>query len=179
MIEIKRCNYFTGDVTDVASGVCQIVKFLEVDGRNYLLITPPRSNTQSKQRQSTNLKYSLSNQFTYENFDDFCKVLNNKSNLFRVNLLVFDFWHLSHQMVNNYKKEIDKLNLDHIIVTKEYYYKTSDDVNDFQIRTEYKDLHKSDTWITDNINKSTVTLDSLKTSYIRDKKIDNLFNDEE
>lgn len=175
MIEIKRCNYFTGDMTHVASGVYEIVKFLEVDGRNYLLITPPRANTQSKQSQSTGLKYSLSNQFTYENFEDFCEILNNKSNLFRVDLLVFDFWHLSHQHVNNYKKEIDKLNLDHIIVTKEYYYKTSDDVNDFQIRTEYKDHHKSDTWITDNINKSTTTLDSLKTSYIRDKKIEHLF----
>jgi hypothetical protein len=55
-------------MTHVASGVYEIVKFLEVDGRNYLLITPPRANTQSKQGQSTNLKYSLSNQFTYENF---------------------------------------------------------------------------------------------------------------
>ena len=82
MIEIKRCNYFTGDMTHVASGVYEIVKFLEVDGRNYLLITPPRANTQSKQSQSTGLKYSLSNQFTYENFEDFCEILNNKSNLF-------------------------------------------------------------------------------------------------
>ena len=42
MIELKRCNYFTGDITCVSSAVSSIVKFLELDGRNSILFTPPK-----------------------------------------------------------------------------------------------------------------------------------------
>ena len=42
MIELKRCNYFTGDITCVSSAVSSIVKFLELDGRNPILFTPPK-----------------------------------------------------------------------------------------------------------------------------------------
>jgi len=179
MIQLKRCNYITGDPNELGFAVSDIVKFLETDGRNALLFTPPRATTEDKKGVSTSIKYIFSNQFTFDNFNQFSEIIANRSNLFRVDLLVFDFYHLSPWQISDYKKLIDELNIDHIIIAKEYHYKTSDDVNDFRVRREYKDLNKSETHITDNINKWTSTLKSLSVSYIRDKKIDNIFGSDE
>ena len=77
-----------------------------------------------------------------------------------------------------YISEIEKFNIDSIIVAKEFHYKTTDDVNDFHIRKEYKEFHKVDTWITDKINGVTSTIESLKTAYIRDKKLEHLFGND-
>jgi hypothetical protein len=79
---------------------------------------------------------------------------------------------------SNYLNEIVNLSQNFIIVAKEFQYKTTDDVNDFLLQTEYKELHKTDNWITDRINKNTATIDSLKKAYIRDKKLEHLFGDE-
>ena len=175
MIQLKRCNYITGDVNDLGFVVSDIVRFLETDGKTPLLITPPRTSTEDKKGISTSIKYFFDNQFTFDNLEQFKIILEDKSNLFRVDLLIFDFYHLKSSIIYEYKKIIDKLNIDHIIIAKEYHYKTSDDINDFHVRKEYKDLHKSEVHITDNINKWTSTLKSMSVSYIRDKKIDNLF----
>jgi hypothetical protein len=78
---------------------------------------------------------------------------------------------------SSYYDVIKDLPQNFIIVSKEFQYKSSDDVNDFLLQTEYKDLHKSDTWLTDRINGTTATIDSLKKAYIRDKKIEHLFGD--
>lgn len=178
MISIKRCNYITGDISDVGSGVSQIVKFLELSGRNYLLMTNGKPKNSSK---TTSLYSYLNNQYIFDNIHDFTNIINDKSKLFRVDLLIFDFWNLSRSLILDYKKEIDKLEIDHIIVTKEYHYKSTDDVTDYHLRREYKgdwssptDV-KSQIVVTDNINKWSSNLDDLIKSYIRDKKIDNLF----
>lgn len=175
MIEVKKCNYITGDPSDVGFAVAHIVDFLETDGRNALLFTPPRSNTSNKSGVSTSMKYLMGNQFNFSNYDEFLDIINDKSNLFRVDLLVFDFYHLGVWQISDYKKLIDDTGLDHIIIAREYHYKTTDDVNDFHVRREYKDLDKSEIYITDKINNWTSTIKSLSTSYVRDKKIDGLF----
>jgi hypothetical protein len=73
---------------------------------------------------------------------------------------------------------LKKIDLPIIITSKEYTYIDSDDVNDFQIRTEYKEMFKSDIWISDKINNTTTTIESLKKSYIRDKKIEGLLGED-
>lgn len=181
MISIKKCNYITGDLSDIGSGVSQIVKFLELSGRNYLLLSTGKPTTKIK---TTSLYTYLSNQYTFSNIQDFKEILNNKSKLFRVDLLVFDFWNLSRTQIIEYKEEIDKLGIEHIIVAKEYHYKSTDDVNDYHIRRELKSdwllsEFKSYIIVTDNINKWTSNLEDLIKSYIRDKKIDNLFGNED
>jgi len=181
MITIKRCNYITGDLSDIGSGVSQIVKFLELSGRNYLLISNGKPKTSIK---TTSLYSYLQNQYTYNDLDEFKDIINDKSKLFRVDLLVFDFWNLSRVSIMEYKKVIDNLNIDHIIVAKEYHYKSTDDVTDFHLKREIKsdwnvlsNDFKSHIVITDNINKWSSNLEDLMKSYIRDKKIDNLFGD--
>jgi len=180
MIIIKRCNYITGDISDIGSGVSQIVKFLELSGRNYLLISNGKPKTSIK---TTSLYTYLHNQYTYNDITEFKDILNDSSNLFRVDLLVFDFWNLSRTSILEYKREIDNLQIDYIIVAKEYHYKSTDDVTDYHIRRELKSDwinssptdFKSEIIVTDNINKWSSNLYDLIKSYIRDKKIDNLF----
>jgi hypothetical protein len=181
MIELKRCNYFTGDIACVSSTVSSIVKFLEVDGRNPILFTPPKP-TGSKSKNITNLIYYITPQITWNDFEDFKSKIEDPANRFRVNLMVFDFWTISRAEISRYKELIDMLNIDYIIVAKEYGYRDSDDVADFHVKTEYKEFtnsligHRSEIWLTNKIDGWSATLDSLKTGYIRDKKIDDIFN---
>lgn len=174
MINLKKYNYFTGDINCVARGVSDIVNFFELAGHNYLVLTPPRVDTVNKTVELC-LYHYLSNKLEFNNFDDFREKISEKSNLFRVDLLVFDFWSLNRTELFLYISEIQKLNVDFIIVAKEYHYKTGDDVNDFLIRTEYKDLNRSDIWLHDKITGIQSTIDSLRLAYIRDKKIEHLF----
>lgn len=176
MIEIKKCNYFTGD-NSVAGGIKDIVNFLELAGRNYLLLTPPRNNDIDKSQQTNTIKYYLDNQFNFNSFEEFVNILENPGNLFRIDLLILDFWHLSSNQITVWKKEIDKLGLDHIIIAKEYHYKSTDDVTDYHLRREYKTIGKNELFVTDNIHKWTATLESLIKSYRRDKKIDDIFGE--
>ena len=43
MIHLRKWNYFTGEVGDVSRGVSQIVKFFDLSGYNYLLVTGDKS----------------------------------------------------------------------------------------------------------------------------------------
>ena len=177
MVDLKKYNYFTGDISEVGSGVGQIVNFFDLAGRNYVLFTPHKPSSSSKYHDIC-LYHYLNNKIEFSNFDDFFQKINDKSNLFRVDLIVFDFWSISKNNMWQFISEIDKLKIDAVIVAKEFHYKTGDDVNEFHIRKEYKDLHKVDTWITDKINNSTATIESLKLAYIRDKKLQHLFDNE-
>lgn len=173
MIELKRCNYFTGDVRAVSTAVHSIVKFLEVDGRNAMLFTPPKPVSGSKQT-ITDMIYTISPKTIWNGAEDFRTKLEDKSNLFRITLLVFDFWSLGRTVIAEYKELIDTIGIDYIIVAKEYIYKSDDDINDFHVRQEYKEK-RSDIWITNKIGGWSANLDSLKTAYIRDRKIDDIF----
>ena len=112
----------------------------------------------------------------FDNLTHFEELLSNKGNLFRVDLLVFDFWHLNVSSIIEYKSYIDKLNIDYIILAKEFHYKSSDDVNDFHIKVESKESYVTEYSITDKISGWSSSLSGLTKSYIRDKKIDQLFN---
>jgi hypothetical protein len=177
MVDLKKYNYFTGELSSVAFGVSDVVKFLDLAGYNYVLFTPPKPSDSHKFNDLC-LYHYLNNKIEFDNFEDFCEKISDKSNLFRVDLLVIDMWSIKKENMWKYINEIKKSVLNIIIVAKEFHYKTTDDVNDFLIRTEYKDLHKHDTWIIDKINGSSATIDSLKKSYIRDKKLEHLFGDD-
>lgn len=174
MIDLKKYNYFTGDnIGHVSRGVSIISDFLELAGSNYVLFTPDFKST---------LYHHFDNKIIFSNLFDFIDKISNKSNLFRLDFIVFDFWHLNKDTFWLYKNEIDDLNINAIIVSREYGYSDSEDVNDFSLRYEYKKNpnsldDKSDIWLSDNINKTSTTLEYLKISYIRDKKLEYLFGD--
>ena len=101
-------------------------------------------------------------------------------------LFVIDLYQYKSYQVTNFLKVIEKLDYKFIIIAKEYHYKSTDDVNDFHVEIKYN-LDKNITsyatrnskFIKDNINGWTTELDKLKSAYIRDKKIDSLFDDDE
>ena len=171
MIQVKRCNYITGNPSDVSFAVNKIVNFLEMEGRNPVLFCKPKRSSSG-----STIKYLMDPKIEFHNLNHFEELLSNKGKLFRVDLLVFDFWHLSVSSIIEYKSFIDKLNIDYIILAKEYHYKSSDDVNDFHIKIESKELHINEYLITDKISGWSSNLSGLTKSYIRDKKIDQLFN---
>lgn len=177
MVDLKKYNFFTGDKSALASGVSDVVKFLDLAGYNYVLITPPRPSSSNKIHDLC-LYHHLNNKIEFESIDDFRDKISNKSNLFRVDLIVFDFWSIKKMDCASYLKLIENLPYKFIIVAKEFHYKTGDDVNDFHIRMEYKEQFKTDIWLTDKINNTCATINSLKTAYIRDKKIEHLFGND-
>ena len=69
------------------------------------------------------------------------------------------------------------INIDYIIVAKEYHYKMSSDVCDYHVKREIKKNNReNDYCITDKISGWTSDLTELSKSWIRDKKIDQIFN---
>ena len=76
MIEIKRRNYVTGGEF-TPHILADVVRFLELDGRNPLLICSDHSSIGS----------FLKNNFIFNSFDSFKEIISNKSNLFRYSLV--------------------------------------------------------------------------------------------
>ena len=149
MIDLKRCNYFTGDLSQVGYAVSDIVKILELEDRNCLLITKPKPVDSSAKNEITSLIHHMNPQFIFKSFDE-------------------------------YKELIDKLDIDYIIVAKEYTYKTSDDVTDYHISAESdynSSRYKNERIIKDHIHGWSATIESLKEAYIRDKKLDDILGD--
>lgn len=172
MIQIKRCNYITGNPSDVSYAVKKIIDFLDMEGRNPVLFCKPRNSNSD----ATTLKYLMGPKIEFNNIEDFKEILADKGNLFRVDLLLFDFWHLNVSSIIEYKQIIEKLNIDYIILAKEYHYKSSEDVNDYHVKIESKENYNNKYSITDKISGWTSSLENLSKSYIRNKKIDDIFN---
>lgn len=180
MIDLKRCNYFTGDLSQVGYAVSDIVKILELEDRNCLLITKPKPVDSSAKNEITSLIHHMNPQFIFKSFDEFVKLIEDKSNFFRIDLIVFDFWSINKALIPKYKELIDKLDIDYIIVAKEYTYKTGDDVTDYHISAESdynSSRYKNERIIKDHINGWSATIESLKEAYIRDKKLDDILGD--
>ncbi len=171
MIQIKKYNYITGDTTAVSFGVSKIIDFLELDGRNILLICKQRGNSNS-----TGLNYLYHNKKEFTDFQSYKDIFTD-GNLFRVDTLVLDLWNLNVSSIIDYLDVVKNLNVDFIILAKEYHYRSFDDVSDYHITQESGlKLHSNEFIITDKISGWTSNLSDLKKSYIRDKKIEEIFN---
>ena len=178
MITLKKYNYFTGSPNDVSNSVSKITKFLELDGWNSILFC----------RENSTIKHQMPNNFIFKNLEHFRELVSDPGNLFRCNLIVLDLWGFNLMEIDKFKSICDDLNIKLIILAKEFNYKTSDDVGDYHVITKYNNSItptslsfpiKSETIITERISNWTSTLDDLKKSYIRDKKIDILFEDDD
>lgn len=170
MIDLKKCNYITGDPQCVSYGVSKILKFFELEGKTILLLTPSRQTT------STSLKYLFNNKAEYSDYDSFKSILEDKGRLFRVDLIVADLWQLRN--VGEYTNLLYKLGIDHIVMARQYHYKDTDSVNDYHITRESSGVSDKYT-INDYISKWSADIDSLIKSYIRDKRIDGIIGDQD
>lgn len=172
MIDLKRCNYITGQTNAVSFGVSKIIDFFENSGRTPIFL-------HKKDSTFKNLVHCSKIEFSNKNELDV--ILSNKSNFFRVDILVIDLWFLSNvSQVISYKKELDLINIDYVILSSKYHYIEGDpDVNIYKIEAEYSDEHsrRFDTkyLISDIVSNSKTTMDDLVLAFKRDKKLDDLF----
>lgn len=179
MIELKKCNYITSsDKHAVSFGLSRIIDFFETAGWNPILITQPRNHSDNKTTASYILRI---NQFNFKNFYEFSSILEDKSNLFRVDLIVVDLWNFSLPDILTYKKLLDTFNIKYIIISDKYHYIEGDkDTMVYRIdKGEYKNKYEYDFIVTEVVNNWKSSLDDLIKSYRRDKKIDDLFGESE
>lgn len=177
MITLKKYNYFTGTPNDVSNSVSKIVRFLELEEWNSILFC----------RENSTIKHQMPNNFEFKNLEHFRELVIDPGNLFRCNLIVLDLWGFNLIEIDKFKSIVENLDIKIIILAKEFNYKTGDDVGDYHVITKYNNITptslsfpiKSETIITERISNWTSTLDDLKKSYIRDKKIDKLFEDDD
>ncbi len=174
MIDLKRCNYITGDSSSVSFGLSRIIDFIDTSGRTPIFLGKPNSN----------IKHFMSvSKFEFNNRYEFEDLLNDRGTLFRVDLIIVDLWHLNQvSSVMEYKSYLDKTGIDYIIVTNRYHYKESDDIYVYKIEKETVDttnnyISTSKYWITELIGGWKSTIDDLILSYRRDKKIDDIFGE--
>jgi mRNA-degrading endonuclease HigB of HigAB toxin-antitoxin module len=178
MIELKKINYFTGDTNDVARVVSKIVSFLELDGVNPVFFTTEHNKSIGK-------LCNIVPRIEFKKITDFNKKIHDNNLVFRANLFVLDFWGLDKSTIVEYKKLISDIDAKFIIMAKEYIYSDSEDVSDFHVLVKYSSNgntlydFKSEIFITNNIDGWKSTIDELKKSYIRDKKINGLLGDSE
>lgn len=177
MITLKKYNYFTGTPNDVSNSVSKIVRFLELEEWNSILFC----------RENSTIKHQMPNNFIFKNIENFRELISDPGNIFRCNLIVLDLWGFNLIEIDKFKSIVENLDIKIIILAKEFNYKTGDDVGDYHVITKYNNITptslsfpiKSETIITERISNWTSTLDDLKKSYIRDKKIDKLFEDDD
>lgn len=169
MVDLKRCNYITGDKFSLSFGLSKIIEFLENCGKTPILIHNPELSS---------LKYFInSSKIEFTNIVDFQNAIDNSSNLFRVDLIILDLWHLNQiGDILLFKEAINKLNIDYIIISKKCHYKSSDDIRMYELsRVDDEKSFHSEYKISEKITGWSSTLANLAISYIRDKKIDDIF----
>ena len=181
MIEVKRCNYITGDSHSVSYGLSKIIDFLDTSGRNIIFLSKPETH-------KTILKHLIKiSRKEFKNRYEFDSLLN-ESTLFRIDLIVVDLWNIDQvSSIMDYKEVLDKVGIDYIIVSNKYHYKEGDDICVYNIERENTD---TTTWypmssnlkvdrfiVTDKIGGWSSSIDDLIISYRRDKKIDDIFGD--
>lgn len=179
MIDLKKCNYITGaDKHAVSFGLSIIIDFFETAGWNPILITQPKNYSDNKTTASYILRI---NQFNFKNFQEFSSIFENSSNLFRVDLVVVDLWNFSLPDILMYKKVLDNINIKYLIISDKYHYIDGDpDTLIYKIdKGEYKNKYEYDFIVTEVVGNWKSSLDDLVKSYRRDKKIDDLFGDQE
>ncbi len=181
MIEIKRCNYITGDASSVSFGLSKIIDFLETAGRTPIFLHKPIGY--SSKPNSFDLKgFIHTSKLEFNNRYEFEELISNKSNLFRVDLIIVDLWHLNQvSSVIEYKQMLDKVGIDYMIVSSKYHYKDDDNICIYKIEKESLDSNNFMSgykyWITEKVGGWSSTMDDLIISYKRDKKIDDIFGE--
>lgn len=170
MIDLKRCNYITGQSNAVSFGISKILDFFENSGRTPLFLSKKDSQFKSL-IQTSKIEFS--------NINEFKDILTNKSNLFRVDIVVVDLWFAKNiTQVLTYKYILDKLNIDFLILTTKYHYIEGDqNVNVYKIDTEFSQQIKFDTkyWISDIVDNTKTSMNDLALAFKRNKKIDDIF----
>lgn len=171
MIDLKRCNYITGQSNVVSFGISKIIDFFENSGKTPLFLSKKESQFSSL-IQTSKIEFS--------NIKNFEKIVSDRSNLFRVDLIVVDLWFLKNvSQVLTYKSILDKLKIDYVILTTKYHYIEGDEnVSVYKLDSEFTDIKSSfevKYWVSDLVTKNKTSMNDLVLAFKRNRKIDDIF----
>lgn len=169
MIDFKKENYIYGDSESLSYGVHQILDFFDLIGKNILFLY--------KKSYNNNLRYFVNfNKIEFTDYDSFLNVLEDKGNLFRVNLVVLDIFNQINTFdVNNYIKILKENNIDFIVITKKEF-PIFNNSNSSITKLRRSHLNQNEVVITNIKKDETYLLKDYKKSYIRNIKIEQLLN---
>ncbi len=188
MIDLSNTNVFVTPNSNVissnviSSNINRLFNFLSVE---YIILNIILTEDQDSQYRPSKSTFMCDVVVNYSNYEDL--ILKN---LFRVNMLVI---YTKYKIDNKIYKFLKDLNIIIFIVTPQHTHSTmisdSSIIYEFVENPEYINFFNRQTIIQDftdypekylfkNSNSGDIfSLDQYKTSYIRDKKIDNLFDE--
>lgn len=181
MIELKRVNFISGEKNAISFGLSKILDFLDLTGRNIIFLGKPKDSSK------TSLSYIVNfSKKEFRNFYEFRDIISSKSNLFRIDLIVVDLWEESVSDVITYKEMLDKTGLDFIIVSDKYHYIVgSEDLTVNRLEQErnsnFNKIKNFETkyYVKNELTNQRYSFDDYTLSYKRDKKINDLFGNQE
>lgn len=174
MVKLKKYNYFKGkNPNDVSSVISSVCKFFELEGLSSLLLY-------KCDYKPSEIKYIISNNMKYENLKKFKELITDKSILFRLDILILDLNHETYETHLDFIRELNHLeNIKFIILSNNTYNVKGD--NNIRIFNCYREFNILDftanEYIEDVNNGWKTDTESLKKSYIRSKKLNDLLND--
>lgn len=176
----KKYNFFIQNNTPYST-VSKLMNFMEDDGYGFLLLLSSKNYYKSPFRGS----YTYNKEF--KNIEEFKSIISDKSNFFKVNVILLDLMGMSTKEILLHKKELEQN------ISDDYMYffmcdeKTKESIIDKETKLFKVDVQMSYNWfnskdftsvhnLIDVETKSKFTLDSFFKDYIRKRKINNVLN---
>lgn len=181
MIDLKKINYFSGEESAVSKAVHKICQMHELCGRNVVLFYNDHSSTFA-------LQYQMQPAHEFSTFERITSMLDDKSLLFRVDLVVIYAYGLSAEMVDRIVRHIKDFEVDFIVAAESYrVVNNSADVAEYTAHSNLiqgktknisgMSLPIKETRIKSKTDGWSATIDELKASFVRDRRLDDLLGD--
>lgn len=186
MLELKKVTYITGESAAARDVIVEIERLFELDGKCCVLLVPPK--TAIGPLASSGLRYRIHTQLEYKSDKHLSELTDDRSNFFRVDYILIDLWGMNLKAAAHKIDMIKKLGIPCIAAAESYHISSGDDETAEYRATTVQGEEMVQSAMGFNIyNREVViqwggqktTLASLKSSYVRDRKLDDLLGEDE
>jgi hypothetical protein len=186
MLDLKKVTYITGEPAAARDVIVELERLFELDGKCCVLLVPPK--TAIGPLSSSGLRYRIHTQLEYKNDKHLVDLIGDRSNFFRVDYILIDLWGISLKPASEKIEIIKRLGIPCIALAESYHISSDDDETaEYRATTVLGEemvqsamgfkIYNRDVVIQWGGQKA--TLASLKSSYIRDRKLDDLLGEDE
>lgn len=186
MLDLKKVTYITGESAAARDVIVEIERLFELDGKCCVLLTPPK--TAVGPLSSSGLRYRIHTQLEYKSDKHLAEIIGDRSNFFRVDYVLIDLWGMSLKAASQKIEMIKKLGIPCVAAAEAYHISSGDDETAEYKATTVQGEEMVQSALGFKIyNREVViqwggqkaTLSSLKSSYVRDRKLDDLLGEDE
>jgi hypothetical protein len=186
MLDLKKVTYITGESAAARDVIVEIERLFELDGKCCVLLTPPK--TAVGPLSSSGLRYRIHAQLEYKSDKHLAEIIGDRSNFFRVDYVLIDLWGMSLKAASQKIEMIKKLGIPCVAAAEAYHISSGDDETAEYKATTIQGEEMVQSALGFKIyNREVViqwggqkaTLSSLKSSYVRDRKLDDLLGEDE